>query len=86
MQPARKLVPAAAEFASCMQYCKNNRNSRDAHLVVDANRYAAPVVCYAYHIFRKYAHIYLVAVPGKRFVNGIVYNFIYKMVKPVRTR
>ena len=85
MKSAGYLISAAAEFTAGMQHGIRDRRSGNSLLRMDANRNAASVVPDFYHIARQKLHINDGTVTSQRLVDGVVHNFINKMVKSSRT-
>ena len=85
MQTAGNLIAAAAEFAAGMQNGIHNRHGRQTRLVLHADRHAAAVILHADDVAGQDAHIDAVAIACKRFVDGVIYDFVNKVVKSSRS-
>ena len=85
VQTAGNLIAAAAELAAGMQNGIHNRHSRQPCLVLHADRHAAAVILHADDVAGQDAHIDAVAIACKRFVDGVIYDFVNKVVQAART-
>ena len=81
MKTAGDLVSASAELASCVKDRKHNLQSAFSRLFLNIHRDTAPVVRDPDNVSRLYNHVDVGAVTGKRLVDGVVDNFIYKMMQ-----
>ena len=81
MQTARNFISASTEFTACMEDSKNDCNGRNAEFWLNAYGNSTPVVFYTDNIAFEYGNLDFWAVSGKSLINGVVNNFIYKMVK-----
>ena len=81
VQTAGDFIPAAAEFAACMQDGINDFNGGDVEFCIFAGRNAAAVVGDADDVARQDRDGNRIAGAGKRFVNGVVDDFINEMMK-----
>ena len=85
VQAARELITARAEFSPCVKHGEYDLRRRDSKLCVHTARDAASVVLNGYASVRMKGHFYLRTYPRHRFVDGIVHDFIYEMMKaPLR--
>ncbi len=85
MQPAGDFVAAAAEFTTRVQNSQHYGNRRQAEFLVDADGYPAAVVFDGNDIPGQNFDVNVCTKTGQRLVNGIVDNFIDKVMKPPRT-
>ena len=86
MQAAGNLIAAAAELAARVQDRVNNCDSRQAGLLLHADRHAAPVIPDIDDVARQNLDVDAVAVTGKRLVDRIVHNLIDEVVQAARPR
>ena len=88
VQAARDLVAGilAAELAARMQHGVHDGHGRDAHFGLDINRNAAAVVGHADDVALLDRDLDVGAVPGQRFVDGVVDDLIHQMVQAGRPR
>lgn len=69
-----------------MQNGVDDGHGRDAHLGLDINRDAAAIVRYLNDVAFLDGYFDMVAVSGKSFVDGVVYNLIHQVVQAGRPR
>ena len=81
VQTAGNLISAAAEFTACMQNRKYHLQRAHAFLVIDINGNAAPVIHNGNGIIGVDFYGNLVTEPCKRFIHGVIYNFINQMMQ-----
>ena len=81
MQAAGYLISASTEFTACMKDGKYNRDRRKPGLRLDADRDTAPVVPHTDDLSRQKLDCDLITVARKCFVDRVVYNLIYQMMK-----
>ena len=85
VQTAGNFIAAAAEFTAGVQNRQNDGDRGQALLFVNIDRNAAPVVAHGDNIARQNFHFNVGAIAGKRFVHGVVDNFINQVVQSLRT-
>ena len=85
VETAGDLVAPTAELAAGMQNGIHNRHGRQTRLVLHADRHTAAVILHADDVAGQDAHIDAVAIACKRFVDGVIYDFVNKMVQAART-
>ena len=78
MYPPPPNLPPAWRTVNTTSYDFHGRKSR---FMVDADRDPAPVVTYGNRIILIDIYLYLVAISGKRLVNGVVHDLIDQMMK-----
>ena len=81
VQAARNFVGTVVKLASCMEFCHDDFRSRNSEFIVDADRYAAPIITYGERIVSIEDDIDLVGVPCKVLIDGVVYDFPDTVVK-----
>ena len=81
MESAGHFVSPAAELAAGMENGEYDFHGRKSRFMVDADRDPAPVVAYGNGIILIDIYLYLIAISGKRLVNGVVHDLIDQMMK-----
>ena len=81
MKAAGYLVSPAAEFSACMENGKDYLHGRDAGLFLDVHGNSAAVVGDGDGIVGVDLDVDGITEARQGLVHGIVYNFIYKMMK-----
>ncbi len=81
VQTAGHLVSAAAELAARMQHREHDLQRAFPRLLLNIDRDAASVILHADNVAFFYRHFYMRAESRERFVDGVIHNFIHKVVK-----
>lgn len=81
VQAAGDLVSAAAELAACVQFGQDEFDRRNALLVMDARRDAAPVVFHRAGAVLVDGDTDGVAISRQRFVDGVVDDLLNEMMQ-----
>ena len=85
MQAAGYLVAVLVELAAGVQHRQDDLGCRTLGLVLvvelDADRNAAPVVCYGNRVVAMNDDLDVVAMTGQRFVDGVVHHLEHHMVQ-----
>ena len=84
MKATGNLVTLAAEFAAGMQNGENDLNRRNLFLGVHIDRNATAVIGNGNRVIGMDPNLDVVAVTRKRFVDGVVDDFVHKMMKAAR--
>ena len=84
VQPAGNLVGILIELAARMQLGHDDlgRGTLQLVVVLDVRRNSAPVVDHRDRIVGVYDYLDVVAIPGERFVDGVVQHFEYHVMQP----
>ena len=81
VQTAGNLVAPAAELAACVQNCENDLKCALAGLLLNVNGNAAAVILDGNDIAGLNDDLYAVAVACQRLVDGVIDNFVDKVVQ-----
>ena len=84
VQTAGDLVAPAAELAACVQHGENDLKCALAGLLLNINGDAAAVIGDGNDVARLYDYLDTVAVACKRLIDGVIDNFIHKVVQTRR--
>ena len=84
VQAAGDLVAPAAELAACVQHGENDLKCALAGLLLNVYGDAAAVIGDGDDIAGLYDDLDAVAVACKRFVDGVIDNFVHKVVQTRR--
>ena len=86
VQTAGNLVASAAELAACVQHGVDDLERGTARLRLNVDRNAAAVIHNGDGVALVDRHLNFRAVARKRFVNGVIHNFIDKVVQAAHRR
>ena len=81
MESAGDFISLSAEFSSCMKHSIYHCGGGNPHFRVNANRNSSAVIPHMDNIAGKQVHIDMGAVSRQRFVDSVVYNFVYQVVE-----
>ena len=81
VQTTGYLVGVFVELTARMKHREHHLQGGTMLLLVHVGRDTTTVVQYRYAVVFVYRHFNVIAVSGKRLVNGIVHHFIYQMVQ-----
>ena len=85
VKTAGNLITASAEFTAGVKNSQNDRNGRQALLFIDADRNTTSVISDGNHISRVDIHLNMSTVTGKSLIDGVIDNFINKVMKSSRS-
>ena len=85
MQTARHFVRALIEFTAGMQHCQHHLKGALVLLLMHIHGNAAAIVHNCYRIILVYRYLDMSAKTGKRLIDRVINNFIYKMMQAFNT-
>ena len=85
MKTSGYFISSTAKFTSCMKDRKYNFNAGYTFFLIDPNRNSTPIILNRYRAVFVQCYDDRITESSQRFIYGIIYNFVYQMMKSMQT-